>query len=319
VPKPRVNLIRFHGVFAPNSSYRARGDAGAVTSLGGDQYVEANAARRYRRRPVENAVLYSVYTLLRVYGRVMKQTYLEREQARAIAFGGVWNEELDVVFADVARYYDRANVYATLGMLDGLRRRFVATVATGPHDRVLDVCAGTNVIGLELLSRVPTLEVHAIDRSVAMQQVGQAAARRRGMRIASTIGDVHRLPFPDDSFDVVTLQWATRHLRVIDVFTEVHRVLKPGGRFHHCDMLRPANRVVEEAYCLYLTACVGLVARAFGSAAAARRCNRYFTDAIRMFYSTDELSQLLAGIGFIEVVGRPVLFGTVAFHGARKA
>lgn len=249
---------------------------------------------------------------------VMNHIYLEREQARASAFGSVWNEELDVVFAGVARYYDRANVYATLGMLDGLRQRFLATVATEPHDRVLDVCAGTNVVGLELLSREPTLEVHAIDRSVEMQQVGQVAARRRGLRIASTIGDAHRLPFPDDSFDVVTLQWATRHLRVIDVFTEIRRVLKPGGRFHHCDMLRPANRLVEEAYCLYLTACVGLVARAFGSDPAARKCRRYFTDAIRMFYSTEELSQVLAGIGFTDVVGRPVLCGTVAFHGARK-
>ncbi len=245
--------------------------------------------------------------------------YAERETARFRAFEFIWTHELDAVFADVAPYYDRANVFATLGVLDGLRSRFLATVRVGPNDRVLDVCAGTNVIGIDLLKREPTLRVSAIDKSAAMQETGRRAAKALGLEIDSHIGDVHRLPFPDATFDVVTLQWATRHLRVIDVFSEVRRVLKPGGWFYHCDMLRPANKLIEEAYCGYLTVCVALISRAFGSGAAARRCQRYFTDAIRMFYSTEELSSLMTELGFTDVVGRSVLLGTVGFHKARKA
>jgi SAM-dependent methyltransferase len=58
----------------------------------------------------------------------------------------------------------------------------------------------------------------------------------------------HVLPFPDNHFDVVTLQYASRHLRVDRVFGEILRVLKPGGRFHHCDMLRPGNPLMERLY-----------------------------------------------------------------------
>jgi demethylmenaquinone methyltransferase / 2-methoxy-6-polyprenyl-1,4-benzoquinol methylase len=249
----------------------------------------------------------------------MNSTYADREILRARAFDGIWNHELEAVFADVAKYYDRANIFATLGLLNGLRARFLSTIAVNPHDRVLDVCAGTNVIGIGLLTREPTLKVHAIDRSSAMQEVGAASARSLGLHIESAIQDVHRLPFPDNSFDVVTLQWATRHLRVIEVFTEINRVLKPGGVFYHCDMLRPANKLVENAYCLYLTVCVALVSRAFGSGEAALRCKRYFTEAIRLFYSTEELSRLLREIGYVDVVGKSVLLGTVAFHKATKA
>lgn len=248
----------------------------------------------------------------------MDITYAEREHARSRAFERIWTRELDAVFADVASYYDRANIFATLGLLDPLRRRFVATIAARPHERVLDVCAGTNKIGIELLLREPTLDVHAMDRSQAMQEVGAEAARREGFTIKSHIGDVHHLPYPDGHFDVVTLQWATRHLRVIDVLREIRRVLKPGGRFYHCDMLRPANRLVEEAYCLYLTVCTGLVSWAYGCGPAALRCRRYFTDAIRMFYSTAEFSSLLREVGFSEVEGRSVLLGTVAFHRCTK-
>ncbi len=248
----------------------------------------------------------------------MNQRYISMEQAREQAFESIWAEDINAVFADVAKYYDRANVFATLGLLNHLRDRFLATIGVRPGQRTLDVCAGTNVIGIGLLQREPTLDVYAVDRSAAMQEVGRESARRQGFEIKSTICDVHTLPYPDNHFDVVTLQWATRHLRVMDVFSEIHRVLKPGGRFYHCDMLRPANKLVEAAYYLYLKACVGLISTAFKSGTAALKCRVYFVDAIRLFYSTSELSDVMAGVGFDEIKGISVLGGTVGFHSARK-
>lgn len=248
----------------------------------------------------------------------MDYSFADREFARSASFERIWTDVINDVFADVARYYDRANVFATLGLIDPLRRRFIGTMDVRPNERVLDVCAGTNVIGIDLLKREPTLDVHAIDRSAAMQDVGGANARAQGLHIRSYIADVHRLPFPDNHFDVVTLQWATRHLRVKQALSEIHRVLKPGGRFYHCDMLRPANKLVEEAYCAYLTAIVGMISWAFRSAPAALACRRYFVQAIRLFYSTQEFSRLLEHHGFTAVVGRSVLLGTVAFHRAQK-
>jgi demethylmenaquinone methyltransferase/2-methoxy-6-polyprenyl-1,4-benzoquinol methylase len=241
-----------------------------------------------------------------------------RELVREARFAPVWSEELNKVFADVAPYYDRANDIATLGLCDSIRRGFMATIRVMPHMRVLDVCAGTNANGIALLEREPTLEVHAIDRSEAMQDVGRERARARGLEIRSHIGDVHTLPFPDDHFDLVTLQFASRHLGVRRVFGEIHRVLKPGGRFHHCDMLRPANPVVEHAYYAYLRFCLTFTAFLFGSGQAALNCKKYFVDALQMFYSADELSIVLKEIGFTEVRAQAVLAGTVAYHSAVK-
>jgi demethylmenaquinone methyltransferase / 2-methoxy-6-polyprenyl-1,4-benzoquinol methylase len=249
----------------------------------------------------------------------MTFSFSERENARAAAFESIWSNDLDEVFSEVADYYDRANNLATLGLLGRLRDEFISTIELKPDHRVLDVCAGTNAIGIELLRRQPALDVYAVDRSVAMQEVGKNHARRNGVRIKQVIGDVHHLPFPDNHFDVVTLQWATRHLRVLKVFSEINRVLKPGGRFYHCDMLRPANKMVEEIYCLYLRACLSLVIWAFRSGAASLRCRRYFIHAIRMFYSTEELSVVLSESGYSDIVGRSLLGGTVAFHRACKS
>ncbi|MGZ8264178.1 MAG: class I SAM-dependent methyltransferase [Burkholderiales bacterium] len=242
-----------------------------------------------------------------------------REIAREARFAPVWSEELNKVFADVAPYYDRANDIATLGLCDGIRRGFMETIRVSPHMRVLDVCAGTNANGIALLQREPTLEVHAIDRSEAMQEVGRQRAEARGLYVRSHIGDVHTLPFPDGHFDLVTLQFASRHLGVRSVFGEIHRVLKPGGRFHHCDMLRPANPVVEHVYYAYLRFCLSFTAFLFGSGRAALNCKKYFVDALQMFYSAEELSIVLEQIGFRDVRAKTVLAGTVAYHSATKA
>lgn len=249
----------------------------------------------------------------------MTTSFADKEDARREAFEAIWEKRINGVFADVAAAYDTANDFASLGVLKGLRRRFVATIDVEPGQRVLDVCAGTNVIGIELLKKQPQLDVYAVDRSDAMQQVGKDRASQQGFEIEGHICDVHRLPFPDNHFDVVTLQYATRHLRVIDVFSEINRVLKPGGHFYHFDMLRPANRLIEEAYCLYLHGCLKVISWAIRSGPDAIACRAYFVDAIRLFYSADELSRLLAELGFSDITGRPLLGGTVAIHKACKA
>ena len=241
-----------------------------------------------------------------------------REIAREERFNVVWTQELNDVFADVAPYYDRANYIASLGLWGWFLRKFMDTVDVRPGERALDVCAGTNAIGIALLKREPGLEVHAIDRSAAMQAVGRQRAEAEGMRIQSVIDDVHTLPYPDNSFDIATLQFASRHLRIRRVAAEIRRVLKPGGRFYHCDMLRPGNRTVERLYYAYLRFCLWFTGFLFRSGPAALNCKEYFIQALQMFYSAQELSDMLEDVGFREVTARTVFCGMLGFHRAVK-
>ncbi len=239
-----------------------------------------------------------------------------REIAREERFNVVWTQELNDVFADVAPYYDRANYIASLGLWGWFLRQFMNTVDLRPGERVLDVCAGTNAIGIALLRREPTLEVHAIDRSAAMQEVGRRRAEALGFHIRSVIDDVHTLPYPDGSFDVATLQFASRHLRIKRVASEIRRVLKPGGRFYHCDMLRPASRTVEQLYYAYLRFCLWFTGFAFRSGPAALNCKEYFIHALQMFYSAQELTDMLEDVGFEHVTSKTVMAGMLGFHRA---
>ena len=241
-----------------------------------------------------------------------------RESVREERFNDVWTQQLDVVFADVAPYYDRANNVASLGLWNWFLSQFMSTIAIAPRERVLDVCAGTNAVGIALLAREASLDVHAMDRSAEMQAVGQRRAQARGFHIHSTIGDVHELPFPDDHFDVVTLQWASRHLRIKHVLSEILRVLRPGGRFHHCDMLRPANPAIERLYYAYLRCCLAFTGFVFRSGPVALNCKKYFISALEMFYSANELSIVLEEAGFRDVSYKTLFAGMIGMHRAVK-
>lgn len=240
------------------------------------------------------------------------------ESARQEKFGDIWTSELNDAFKDIAEYYDKANNVASLGMWNWFLGNFLSIIDLQPRQKVLDVCAGTNAVGIALSGKQPDLDVTALDRSEAMLRMGRESAERLGKRIENVIGDAHHLPFPDNHFDIVTLQWASRHLRVMDVLCEVKRVLRPGGNFYHCDMLRPGNRLVEKAYHTYLKACLDITSRIFASGSAAMRHKAYFIESLSMFYSARELTEMLEYLGFCQVSEKTILSGMIGFHKATK-
>ena len=243
---------------------------------------------------------------------------VKREQVRESVFSSVWSEELNEAFKNIAPYYDRGNQVASLGCWGWFLRCFMSMIELQPNQRVLDVCAGTNAIGIALLKREPTLEVHAIDRCTTMQEVGRQRAEQLGFHINSVIADVHTLPFPDNHFDIVTLQFASRHLKIAHMFGEINRVLKPGGYFYHCDMLRPSNPVVEKLYYAYLRLCLSGTGLLFKSSPEVLALIQYFINALKIFYSTEELSILLQEQGYCEVTAKAIFSGMLGCHKARK-
>lgn len=245
--------------------------------------------------------------------------FLQREQRRRSLFSKTWVELIPKVFEDVPKYYRLGNIVASFGLWELWVWQFVRTIELRPGFQALDVCAGTNDIGIRLLCKQPDMSVTAIDRSREMQEEGQRRAEAYGVHIDSVIHDVHELPFPDASFDVITLQAASRHLQLDKVLPEILRVLKPGGHFYHCDMLKPSTRFIEWLYVRFLHWSVNWTALIFESTEASRDCCEYFHDAITFFYTPEELSEVLRLVGFTSVSCRKSIWGgMVGFHQAQR-
>ncbi len=83
-------------------------------------------------------------------------------------------------------------------------------------------------------------------------------------------------------------------------------------------MLRPASRIVEIPYLMYLRFSVWFTAKLFGSSAESKKCVGYFASAIHHFYKPTELAALMEGIGFNNLENRDFLTGVMSYHIARK-
>jgi len=250
----------------------------------------------------------------------ISEEFLAREDLRSRLFGDVWRTLIPEVFRDVPAYYDQGNAVASLGFCSPWSETFADAICrhVPAGAKLLDVCSGTHDVPLRLLARDPSLEIHTVDGSAHMTAEGQRRARERRLTICAQVCDAHALPFADNSFDAVTLQFASRHLEIVKAFREIRRVLKPGGIFCHDDMLRPASRVIEAPYLVYLRFSVWFTAKLFGSSAESLKCVDYFANAIHHFYTPREMSGLLEEVGFENLENKSFLTGVMSYHIARK-
>ncbi|MCK9250171.1 MAG: class I SAM-dependent methyltransferase [Solirubrobacteraceae bacterium] len=97
-------------------------------------------------------------------------------------------------------------------------------------ERSLEIGAGTGYITLHLLRAGIVADATATDISPGMVDALRGNAERLGLTVDARVADAERLPFDDESFDLVCGHAVLHHIPDLDrAFAELHRVLRPGG------------------------------------------------------------------------------------------
>lgn len=100
-----------------------------------------------------------------------------------------------------------------------------------PYRTALELGAGTGFFSLNLKLAGVLDEVHVTDLSPGMVQAAQENARRLGFEVEGRVADAERLPYDDDTFDIVVGHAVIHHIPEVEgALREMVRVLKPGGR-----------------------------------------------------------------------------------------
>ncbi len=127
-----------------------------------------------------------------------------------------------------AENYERFFVPAIATPVSG---RLLEAAALQPGERVLDVACGTGLIARLAAEQVgPTGTVTGVDVAADMLDLARRVAVSGGAPIEWHEGDAAELPFPDESFDVVTCQMGLMFFDRSAALAEMRRVLAPGGR-----------------------------------------------------------------------------------------
>ena len=148
-----------------------------------------------------------------------------------------------------ASLYDIVVGVLTLGRQRAMREMTVEMAAVQPGDKVLDVGCGTGSLTLIAKARVGTDgEVHGIDAASEMIDVARRKAAQANVDVDFQAALIENIPFSDSYFDVVLSSLMLHHLPD-DLkhkgFTEINRVLKPGGCFFAVDFDPPTNPLLR--------------------------------------------------------------------------
>ena len=122
--------------------------------------------------------------------------------------------------------------HLTMGFLGPYGDKMISLLNPTGSDYVLDVAAGTGEPGLTIAPMIPEGKIIITDLSEGMLQVAKEKITSSGLdNIETATADVTKLPFDDNTFDVVSCRFGYMFFPDMLIATqEMARVLKPGGR-----------------------------------------------------------------------------------------
>jgi demethylmenaquinone methyltransferase/2-methoxy-6-polyprenyl-1,4-benzoquinol methylase len=223
------------------------------------------------------------------------------------------------LFDEIAPRYDLLNRILSFGLDLRWRSQLAKFLPEGEALSLLDVATGTADVVLILQKKCPRIgSARGIDLSENMLTIGRAKIKAKGLesRIALQIGDGQELPFPDNSFDVITVAFGIRNIPDVSrVLSEMRRVLRNNGRALILEFSLPRNPVIRAGHLMYLRYIVPAIGYLFSGHYAAYR---YLNQTIESFPYGREFCRIMTEGGFAGVKANPLLFGVASIYQGDK-
>jgi len=219
------------------------------------------------------------------------------------------------LFAAIAPRYDLINDLQSLGLHRWWKRRVVQLAEAGTATEVLDLCCGTGDLALAFArrgARVTGLDFSEPMLAVARQRSGRARVASPERSVRWMRGDALQLPFPDASFDVVTIAYGLRNLASYERgIAEMGRVLRPGGRALVLDFGKPDWAPWRAVYFTYLRLVVPIFGLLFCGNAAAYR---YILESLQHYPAQRGVDLMFRQAGFARTRIHPFLGGMMSIN-----
>ncbi len=233
-------------------------------------------------------------------------------------------ERIRRMFGDIAGRYDLLNRLLSAGVDVSWRRRTVRMIEPpGEEGPILDVCTGTGDLALTYAKRYgPARPVVGVDFTHPMLVLAVQKARRRfGSEAERYVrfveADAQRLPFPDETFQLVSVAFGLRNVSDTDCgLREMARVCRPGGKVVVLEFSMPRSFLLGAVYRFYFRRILPRV----GQWLASNRdgAYEYLPQSVGSFPQHEELLERFRHAGLIQVAYRPLTFGIATLYWGEK-
>lgn len=219
------------------------------------------------------------------------------------------------LFDKGAKHYDGVVDWGFLRSGAYYRRWVQERHGLKPGMRVLDVACGTGLVAVEAAKILGTAEnITCLDPSE-----GMLAVARQKLPATFVVGRAEALPFPDNSFDFLTMGYALRHVTDLEAtFREYLRVLRPGGKVLILEVTKPSGRVGNFFFRVYFGRVYPALTQLFTRSRDARDMMRYYWETMDACVPPATVVDALRGAGFTAVARKPMA-GLFSEYSAVKA
>ena len=223
-------------------------------------------------------------------------------------------EYVNRLFDAGAKHYDGVVDWGFLRSGAFYRKWALQRNGLRPGDRLLDVACGTGLVAVAASKVLGTAEnITCLDPSEGMMAFAKTKLPARFV-----VGYAEKLPFPDNSFDFLTMGYALRHVTGLeDAFSEYRRVLRPGGKLLVMEVTKPAGRVGAFFFHLYFGKIYPGLTQLFTSSRDAKDMMKYFWETIDACVPPAAVLEAMRNAGLADVK-RAALLGLFSEYTAKK-
>ena len=212
-------------------------------------------------------------------------------------------------FNSIATVYDKINDIISLGRHKDWKSFFISNADF--DGKILDIATGTGDIISSIKKIYPNTDCYGIDPSKNMLSI----AKQKNIGINFIEAYSEELPFPENSFDFITISFGIRNTLSIDKsLKEIHRVLKKKQNLLVMEFSKNENFFLKILTNLYLFLIIPIVGLVYG------KFKEYFylSKSISNFYTPKEFKKLLESNFFLVDSVKSFNFGLVTIYKARK-
>jgi len=221
-------------------------------------------------------------------------------------------EKVHHVFEKIYGNYDKMNTVISFQQHKIWRKDTMKKMNVSKGAKALDVCCGTADWTISLADAVgATGEVIGLDFSENMLSIGKEKTKDY-KQIQLIHGNAMELPFPDDSFDFVTIGFGLRNVPdYLQVLKEMRRVVKPGGKVVCLETSQPTLPVFKQGYYFYFRFVMPMFGKIF---AKSYKEYSWLQESARDFPGMKELVSLFEKAGLSNVTYKAYSGGVAAVH-----